>query len=369
MVSLVFFVIMFMSRFRASRLSLGALRRSYSRSNLVMQPEGPEVASLADSLNQRLGTTKSWYNPIITPEASPVNNLSTIVRLKNVDIISGRYTKKKPEGWEILQEHLQKTSAGLHLSDIKTKGKFIYFTFVSHPDLSLWSTLGLAGGWTFQSHRHTRLKLTFEIERMDNNGITEIISLYFFDTRNFGTFKVSNQRTELEEKLRKLGIDWLSKDPENRVTLSQFVGLGKAAARRGRSLAVFLMDQSKTAGIGNYLLSEVLYVSKIHPFALCASLDNESWEGLYIAIRDTIQCSYFSQTQLDGVFHESEKLLSGRDNFTDYSKFEFIIYAQQYTRDTKDKVVRQEGAHKRTIHWVPSIQTKHTPESFHIIQR
>ena len=162
MVSLVFFVIMFMSRFRASRLSLGALRRSYSRSNLVMQPEGPEVASLADSLNQRLGTTKSWYNPIITPEASP-------------------------------QEHLQKTSAGLHLSDIKTKGKFIYFTFVSHPDLSLWSTLGLAGGWTFQSHRHTRLKLTFEIERMDNNGIIEIISLYFFDTRNFGTFKVSNQ--------------------------------------------------------------------------------------------------------------------------------------------------------------------------------
>lgn len=332
----------------------------------VMMPEGPEVASLVDSLNQRLGTTPSTTaTPISTTTSVP--SPATSVELKRAEIVSGRYEKKMPEGWDCLQECLGENSVKLLLSGVQTKGKFIYFTFSSHPELSIWSTLGLAGGWSFQSSRHLRLILTFERQRNDVNKAktNEMISLYFYDARNFGTFKVCDKKIELEAKLKKLGADWLHKDPKERITMPQFVELGKNAAKRNRPLAVFLMDQSKTAGIGNYLLSEVLYLSKIHPFALCGSLDEDSWKKLYIIIRDTIRLSYFSQTQLDGVlFDENDELLANRNNRTDYSKFEFIIYSQVYTRDTGAKVVRQEGTHKRTIHWVPSIQIRHAPDEF-----
>ena len=336
-----------------------------------MMPEGPEVASLADSLNQRLGTAFSMIStPSVVAAKTPVhaNSEATTVRLKRAEIISGRYNKRNPDGWGILQKYMSDSSVELLLSAVHTRGKFIYFTFSSHPDLSLWSTLGLAGGWSFQSSSHCRLKLTFEKRQRHTQKPNETIFLYFHDARNFGTFKVCNDRTELDQKLKKLGIDWLHKDPKNRINLSQFIALGKAAAKRNRPLAVFLMDQSKTAGIGNYLLSEVLYLSKIHPFALCGSLDDASWKILYTTIRDTIRLSYFSQTQLDGVlFDENDELLARRDDRKDYSRFEFIIYAQKYTRDTGERVVRQEGLHKRTIHWVPSIQTKHAPDEYPLL--
>ena len=43
-------------------------------------------------------------------------------------------------------------------------------------------------------------------------------------------------------------------------------------------VARFLMDQSKTAGIGNYVLSETLYKAAVYPWAKCGDLDTKAWQ-------------------------------------------------------------------------------------------
>ena len=65
-------------------------------------PEGPECAATAQS----------------------INNFMSEKTLINVEVLSGRYTKKSPPGLDIFKEMLPLKSAGW-----ATKGKFIYGRF------------------------------------------------------------------------------------------------------------------------------------------------------------------------------------------------------------------------------------------------
>ena len=120
------------------------------------------------------------------------------------------------------------------------------------------------------------------------------LSLILSDARNFGTLKCCFDDNDLDKKLRNLGFDWLN--PSSRPTFEQFLQLGNMAATRKRPLAVFLMDQKKTAGIGNYILAEVLYKSRIHPDANCKDMTIDLWNSLYLNIQDIILRSYNSQS-------------------------------------------------------------------------
>ena len=96
-------------------------------------------------------------------------------------------------------------------------------------------------------------------------------------------------------------------------------------------VAKFLMDQSKTAGIGNYVLSEValprgpsqhsttaqprchsrwcclaqltdcvsppqvLYKARVYPWAACADLVDSDWAEVHAAASQTLRASYASQ--------------------------------------------------------------------------
>lgn len=76
----------------------------------------------------------------------------------------------------------------------------------------------------------------------------------------------------LTEKLAQIGPSWLPSeasaapsgpnetDAEAPLSLEKFLTIALAAGNRApnRALAVFLMDQTKTSGIGNYVLSEVV---------------------------------------------------------------------------------------------------------------
>jgi formamidopyrimidine-DNA glycosylase len=60
---------------------------------------------------------------------------------------------------------------------------------------------------------------------------------------------------QLEDKLESLGPAYLSGE----VQAEAFLELARKS--NGRYLAVFLMDQSKTSGVGNYILSGTLMAS------------------------------------------------------------------------------------------------------------
>ena len=58
------------------------------------------------------------------------------------------------------------------------------------------------------------------------------------------------------------------------------------------------MDQGKTAGIGNYILSESLYLARVFPWARCGQLDDATWHDLHAAASDVIARSHAAQARL-----------------------------------------------------------------------
>lgn len=307
-------------------------RRGYGRSSLIMMPEGPECKSLAESLDLQLGGSRYI--------------------LDDVSFAAGRYSYEgsEPKDTDKLRELIlsepARTTSPQTLQHVKSKGKFIWFDFGA---VTLWSTLGLTGGWTFNAEkRHVRLSLAFrpaDASAAESSRGEKQRRLYFYDMRNFGTLRVSLDRTELEAKLEDLGHDWL--DPASRPTIEQFLALAAKAARYKRPLAVFLMDQKKTSGIGNYVLSEVLWKTRIHPQAQCADITQEGWADIYAAIAATLEESYASQSPL-------------LSSTSAYRQFRFDVYAQKVS-PAGTPVVRVEGPHKRTIHHCPLAQTRFQP--------
>lgn len=69
------------------------------------------------------------------------------------------------------------------------------------------------------------------------------------------------ERIILEDKLAEIGPSWLTESgPDNcGLQFETFLQIAEKSTRRSpeRPLVLFLMDQSKTSGIGNYILSEV----------------------------------------------------------------------------------------------------------------
>ena len=82
-------------------------RRTYSRGNMMMMPEGPEVRSLIDYIDHKLCDSKQHY-------------------LVNASIHSGRYIEKETTGWETLMQKIEGKPA--LLKRVSTKGKFISST-------------------------------------------------------------------------------------------------------------------------------------------------------------------------------------------------------------------------------------------------
>ena len=300
-----------------------ARSRAYSRGRVTMMPEGPEVKSLAESLNLAVGNSR--------------------YRLAGCVAKTGRYSRSPLPGWDEASA-LISSGPPCILHSVRNKGKFMYFSFDN--GMSLWSTLGLTGGWTTDSGAPS-LRVSLHFESLAKSKVNQPQKiLHFYDQRNFGTLKFSFSEEELEAKLDSLGFDWL--DPALRPSLSEFIQLGQQAGKRKRPLAVWLMDQKKTSGIGNYVLSEVLYRTKIHPNATTDMIDERGFEDLFDSISEVLDSSYASQSPI-----VSDSLRP---------PFSFIIYAQRATSDAMaHPVTRSLGTHKRTVHWVPSVQTRFAP--------
>ena len=247
------------------------LIRMFTTTKASRMPEGPEVTTLTKTMRTRFPTNK--------------------YKITSMNLISGRYTSNQPpEGWDQLISKLPIT-----LNTIQEKGKFIYFQ-LDHG-ISIWSTLGMSGGWTVKMNpRHQRLSMQLEtdINTIDPGyAKLENIQLSYCDSRNFGTFKVCFDPNELNIRLNKLGASWLHEDVSYEIFRNLLIKTGKP--QRNRRLAVFLMDQTKTSGIGNYILAEALYVAKIHPWAKVGALEEIDIEQLYHAIHTIIWESCNSQ--------------------------------------------------------------------------
>ena len=260
-------------------------------------PEGPEVKSLINKL--RKYTNKN---------------------VEEIKVISGRYkTHGVPKGWKEFSKQLP-----LEIEKIDCHGKFIWWKF-KNSDLTMWNTLGMSGWWTTEDVKHNNVMF-----------LIDGVELYFNDTRNFGTIMFQNQR-ELEKKLNSFGPDVLKKDG--------FELFKKRLGRKRKDgyIGAALLDQKVFAGVGNYMRSDALYLSKISPFRILNELTDKELETVFNNCKLVAEKTY---NNLIGKKIELESEIKGGTDFVIYSKKE----------DKNGNKVKKEKLGERTVHWVPNVQ-------------
>ena len=275
-------------------------------------PEGPECAATAQS----------------------INNFMSEKTLINIEILSGRYTKKSPPGLDIFKEMLPLKSEGWY-----TKGKFIYGRFrdVSGQieDRFIWNTLGMSGYWSYSKKKHSRVRFDFD----DGS------SIWYTDTRNFGTLKFMMTFEETNKKLLELGPDPLTHD----IPIDQFkTRLFKKNKKGEKTICEALMNQKTVAGVGNYIKAEVLWLSKVSPLRTVNSLSEKE----IIDIRDNIHSVIRTSYQNGGA---TIKSFYGADGSKGTYSSKFLVYNQKVD-PYNNKVVKTRTPDGRTTHWVPEIQ-------------
>jgi uracil-DNA glycosylase len=191
-----------------------------------------------------------------------------------------------------------------------------------------------------QNPRHAR----WVLHLLDINS-GELRRIYYHDQRNFGTLKFSLSKTELDTKLASLGPDIL--DDSSSFTEEQFLQIMQQQ-KQDLNICKFLMDQSKLAGVGNYILSESLYRARIDPFASLSELNEAMRRRLYTEMIAVANESYQSQglTRKDGGTHRNLDGQAG--NF----QFQLQCYGRNVCANGKPVTKETNGPHKRSIFYV-----------------
>lgn len=101
------------------------------------------------------------------------------------------------------------------------------------------------------------------------------LNLAFIDPRKFGRIRLA-ESIEAYQKAKKLGPDAL------KITAAE---LHQKLSRRRVFVKPLLLDQSLTAGLGNWIVDEVLFQAKIHPERLGNSITEKEATALHGAIQ------------------------------------------------------------------------------------
>ncbi len=276
-------------------------------------PEGPEVKLVTGELASRL---VGKY-------------------LTSINILGGRYsTHAPPKNYQQIVQLLP-----LKIESINSYGKFIWWEF-ANTDITLWNTLGLTGWWQIKPDTHNHVEIQYVKNQADFNNKAK--SIYFNDHRNFGTF-IFDTKKNLEKKLREFGPDILSLDKSTEKIFYEKVKKKKIA------ICEILLDQKITAGCGNYLRADALYLAQINPYTLGKVLPEDKIKELWNILN---QLAWFYYDKEKGI---ANKIINGKYKLADSFDRVFLIYSQKM--DPLGNKVKRDQVKDRTIHWVESIQT------------
>jgi len=264
-------------------------------------PEGAEVRKYGEALAQKVsGAT-----------------------LLEMNVVSGRYVKKDPDGLDFFRKNLPGPIVG-----VGVHGKFLYW--ILSNDTFIHNTLGMTGHWSDRPSNHTRVEF-----------VTSRGSVYFSDQRNFGTLKFTSGKQSLIKKLESLGPDMMH-DVDDEVF---YKSLSK---KKNWTLSKAVMDQSVIAGVGNYVKAEALWLSRLSPHRKIASLSDEDYARLKHSIHTVLRESF----QNGGATLRTYKNFDG--TVGQYSS-RFAVYNQKTDPDGNE-VIKEKTDDGRTTHWVPSVQ-------------
>lgn len=173
-------------------------------------------------------------------------------------------------------ERFKEQLRGRKIMDLDRKGK--YLLFFLDEDLTLIIHLRMTGQLMVCERNSPVAKYTHLIFQLSSGQ-----DWRFTDVRKFGlVYLVPTGNWEKIKGLKNLGYEPLSEEFNLPVLKKLFAG-------RNGVVKVFLLDQTKIAGIGNIYADEILYEAGLHPRRNIGTLSEEEVRKLYVTIKSKLE--------------------------------------------------------------------------------
>jgi DNA-formamidopyrimidine glycosylase len=249
--------------------------------------------------------------------------------------------------WKGGLPNLEALSYPLQINNIASRGKKIIFDLEDADGKTIFfvSFLGLEGHWQYKKGKHSGILLRFGSFADEEKTILRTErTLYYDDSRHFGSFTICLEEKELDQIMKTVGPDLL----EDEIDIEDYIAVCRKKAVANKPLCEFLMMQQHFSGVGNWVRAEVMYECGFHPFRLMESLDDEELELLLATSQSVLKRAYeaFGLTLATYVLPNGQKGL-----------YETKVYGRKVDPDGNE-VVQMKDKDKRTVHWVPEVQTK-----------
>lgn len=144
-----------------------------------------------------------------------------------------------------------------NLIKIVVYGKNLFFIFDQKKDkIIMRNKLGMSGAWLYNTFPEDRNPKHFHIKFINNNK-----KMVYYDPRRFGKvyfYKNKSVKEIIEDE--KIGIDLLEKTNQSEMNFIE-----NKILKSNQDIKSLLLNQNIIVGLGNYLVSEILYLSKINP--------------------------------------------------------------------------------------------------------
>lgn len=295
-------------------------------------PEGPEVLTIVDQLDFLLNKCK----------------------VTSIDFFD-KYESRPPNGYK-------EVKFPLIVDRVFCKGKQLVFEFSEVPTkpcnpktkkkLWMFNHLRMTGKWSVENqskeideeHMYARINVENNLHKTESS-IIDVSGVVYSDVRGFGTFEFITDENEKNKRLKELANGFIG---DYLVDYKEFETKIK---KQSGNVVTKLTDQKViVSGIGNYLISEILYDSGIYPFIKCESLDKEDIKKLYESCKKIITSSYNS----GGMSMKDYVDVFGKPG--DYEK-KLCVYMRK-TDSYGNKVVKTKRNSNQNVWFVPGLQKK-----------
>ena len=122
----------------------------------------------------------------------------------------------------------------------------------------------------------------------------------------------------------------------------------KLVQKKKTAICEILLDQKVTAGCGNYMRAEALYLAELNPYIIGKEIPEDKLKELWNILN---QLAWYFYDKPQG---KKLKIINNNYQFPDKFDRVFLIYSQKI--DPLGNKVKADKVKDRTIHWVPSIQ-------------
>ncbi|KAJ9103600.1 hypothetical protein QFC20_004756 [Naganishia adeliensis] len=126
------------------------------------------------------------------------------------------------------------------------------------------------------------VKFLLKLEPQESSVSSEPQELAFLDSRRLGKLRLVPQPALDHPPISDLGFDPYLSPP----TLEEFTTLLRARPRS--TIKGLIMDQSFSAGVGNWVADEILHLARVHPAAPAGMLADAQVETVWKSMKDVV---------------------------------------------------------------------------------